>query len=86
MMEWSQVMPLIATLFGALVAGLLGMVLSGQNEIKAYLSKLNGTVFEHITKTGIHETAVVRIDERIASLLKVSEAAHARLDRVEART
>ena len=73
------VIPLIATFFGALVSALLGVLISGQNEIKRQLLKLNGTLFDHITQKGIHESAVVKLDERIHSLLE-------RVERVEEHT
>ena len=80
MMEWAQVIPIIATLFGALVSMLLGIAIAKLNGIDAHLEKLNGTVFHHLTKDGIHESAVARIDERIANLLKAVEVAHHRID------
>ena len=85
MVEWSQVIPLVATLFGALVSMLLGLVIAKLNGIETHLSKLNGTVFEHVTKPSIHESAVARIDERLSSLLKVCEVAHDRIDKMQQR-
>ena len=86
LMEWSQVIPIIATLFGALVSILLGMAIAKLTGIETHLERLNGKVFDHITKQGIHESAVGRIDEQIKNLLQTVTVAHERIDRVEEKT
>ena len=85
MMEWSQVIPIIATLFGALVSVLLGLAIGKLNTIERNQEKQNSKLFSHLTKPDIHEAAVARIDERIAGLLKTIEIAHVRLDDLKGR-
>lgn len=80
---WSSIVPIIATMMGALVSILLGIVISGQSEIKNHLKMMNSKLFTHITQNGIHESAVARIDEQLKALTNITKIAHERLDRME---
>ena len=85
MMEWAQVIPLVAVVFGALVSTLLGVAITKLSSIETKQEAQNSKLFSHLTQSGIHESAVARIDERIAGLLKVVEVAHERIDSIKGR-
>ena len=64
---------------------LLGLAIGKLNAIERNQEKQNSKLFNHLTQSGIHESAVARIDERIASLLKTVEIAHERIDAFKGR-
>lgn len=78
-----HLIPWLISIFGVILSALLGMATRRLVEINAHLEQLNDRVYQHITKPGIHESAVSRLDERIAALLQVSQALHARIDRID---
>ena len=82
---FASLIPLVAVFFGALVSALLGMILSGQKQIVNRLDLLNGKVFAHLTQPGIHESAVVKLEEQIKNVLKVAELSHERIDSIKGR-
>ena len=86
MMGWAEAIPLVATIFGALVSGMLGLAIAKLTGIERHLEQLNGKVFAHLTQPDIHTAGFSRIDEQIKNLLRTVTVAHERIDRVKSES
>ena len=78
-----SVIPWLISSFGIVLSVMLGLVVSKLGAIEACTKQLDSKLFSHITASGLHEAGLTKLEGQIAALLQVSQALHARVDRME---
>ena len=81
-MRVMDVLPTSA-IVNSILSLMVGMVLWGVRSINGKLAAMNGRLSEHIESKDLHYAAQARVEGQINSLLQVSQALHARVDRIE---
>lgn len=76
-------MPWLVSSFGVVLSVMLGLIINKLGGIESCTKQLDEKLFRHLTASGIHESGMTRLEGQIASLLQVSQALHARVDRME---
>ena len=77
---------IVATVIGALVFVLLGLVLKQGTGIQAELVQLNGRFYKHVTDAGCHEAGLAHVQEQVKSAENIGKTAHQRIDRIQGTT
>ena len=87
-------MNVVASVIGALVFVLLGVVITQVKTgllnvskeiggVRVSVDKLNGRLYGHVTDAECHEAGIARVEEQVKGAENVGKAAHKRLDVIQ---
>ena len=82
-----------ASIVGALVFVLLGVLIhqvrSGLTNVgkevagvKGSVDQLNGRLYDHVTKSSVHEAGIAKVQEQVKYAENIGKTAHKRLDQL----
>jgi len=75
-------LPIATTILSRISAFGVGMTLAYIRDVKEAVTKHNGMLFAHITRSDIHEAALARCDEQIKQVSQKADVAHTRIDKM----